>query len=392
MIVKRSMLVVGPEVPNIANQVRYQRLKMLVERYDVHLIALGPVPESLAKQCQSVVVVASRFKLLLKAVGAAHRLRSARHCAHRAVVYTDYGPRGIAIGWACKLVSGSHWVFDLYDHPSLTWSTDGPLGRLLKKMFWYCFARSVVRAADCWIVGMHAGILAHMPRPAKACAVLYTGGPGWTSLERCDAVDRPTNDGPCEIVAVYAGPLTKERGLHNITYLIQRYNGPRVCLHLFGSEGPGAGVAIDRATAQSNVDAIRVVRHGLVEHARVSATMALADIGLCPLGRETLNYRYAYPVKIVEYISRELIVVATEGEGIRGLLADGATGFVAEATPESFCSKFITAVALAGDSAARATFVREARAQLGDRSWNTLNGALGQKLFETLRGLDDARQ
>ncbi|KEO52388.1 glycosyltransferase, partial [Thioclava indica] len=227
--------------------------------------------------------------------------------------------------------------------------------------------------ADVWIIGMHPGILSHMPVPRPDCRLVLTG-PGVTVSTKADMVSAMDETG--ELVICYAGPVTEARGMSVIADWAGSYQGPPAILHLMGQADEAGARLIDGVVERAAQRGLRVVRHGWVVHSTVIEILGSGHIGICLIDPDVLNYRYAYPIKVGEYMSQGVIPVATDGQGVRSLIRHGENGFVARFDNVAFAAIMTEAVTAVADAAKRKTIVANAVQTVAGRHWNEVNERL----------------
>lgn len=364
---KHFILVIG-QVNDAPNQIRYQRVLALAEAYPVHVVTTHPLPDALLDKVREVHVVGrwlSMWQICLRLV---RRLG----VDGDVVIHTVYAPRPMIAGFLCRCLVPCRWVYDLFDHPSLTWSGSRGMRRVLKRGIWHLALSRMLRLADVWVIGMHPGILSHLPMPRRDCRLVLGGGPGFQGGL---AVEKPgTNDR--ELTVCYAGPVKLQRGLGLVAAWARSYEGPPACLHLMGREDAEAVAAVEAVREEAERRGLQIARHGWIEHEKVLEILGSGDIGLCPIDPDVLNYRYAYPIKVIEYMSQGLVPVATDGEGVRALIRDGETGFVAQYDTKSFSRAISKAICACQDKDRREALIANIRASVDGRDWEILNHRL----------------
>ncbi|MBB4211231.1 glycosyltransferase involved in cell wall biosynthesis [Rhodothalassium salexigens DSM 2132] len=360
----RCILIIGP-VNDAPNQIRFQRVFALAGAYRLDVVTPKPLPPSLEARAQAVHVVGKHLSLLRTSLQLARRLGH----EDRVVVHTVYAPRLLLAGFLCRVLAQCRWVYDLYDHPSLTWSTSRGAGRVAKAGLWRLLLSPMLKLADVWIIGMHPGILSHLPMPKRECRLVMADGPG--VRETSGPPPQWTSDR--EISLCYAGHISMRRGAGLIAEWARCYEGPPACLHLMGWETPDGVAALEAVRDEAMQHGLRLVRHGLIDHDAVLNIMRSCHIGLCPTDPDVLNYRYAYPVKVVEYLSQGLVPVATDGHGVRALLRHGENGFIARYDAASFSEAIAEAIHAVGNPDRRQELQVSMRASIKGRDWDTLN-------------------
>ncbi len=362
-----TILVIG-QVNDAPNQIGYQRVLALAEAYPLYVVTTCPLPDALRDKVREVHLVGRWFSMWLTCLRLTRRLGADGDV----VVHTIYAPRPMIAGFLCRLMEPCRWVYDLFDHPSLTWSGSRGVRRVLKRGIWHLALSRMLRLADVWVIGMHPGILSHLPAPRRECRLVLSGGPGI----RDDRAGKKRSGNEKEFTVCYVGPVKLQRGLSLIVAWARSYEGPSACLHLVGREDDDAVATIEAARKEAQRRGLRIVRHGWIDHAKVLEILQNGDIGLCPIDPKVLNYRYAYPIKVVEYMSQGLVPVATDGHGVRALIRHGENGFVARYDGESFSRAISEAISACQDQNRREKLISDMRKSVEGRDWKTLNHRL----------------
>jgi len=362
-----TILIIG-QVNDVPNQIRYQRVLALAEAYPLYVVTTSPLPDVLRGKVREVHLVGRWLSMWRTCLKLARRLGT----EGEVVVHTVYAPRPMIAGFLCRAMVPCRWVYDLYDHPSLTWSNVRGVRRLLKRGIWHLALSRMLRLADVWVIGMHPGILSHLPVPRRECRLVLSVGPG---IQNWPAVAAGSTR-RSEIIVCYAGPLRLKRGADLIAAWARSYEGPAASLHLMGHEDGDAVASIEAVREEAQRRGLRIVRHGWTDHAKVLDILQSGDIGLCPIDPDVLNYRYAYPVKVIEYKSQGLVPVATDGHGVRALIRHGETGFVARYSAESLGRAISEAIIACQDPDCRQKLGANMRKSVEGRDWKTLNHRL----------------
>lgn len=156
----------------------------------------------------------------------------------------------------------------------------------------------------------------------------------------------PKHDSPISVV--YAGRLAEARGglvvASALDELAQR--GFAVQFGVIGEVDDLVEARL-RAVGDAHEQLVDLRFHGVVGSTRVAGLLASAEIGLCLLD-DVPQYRWAYPIKAVEYAAAGLVTVATDLPGTRSQAAwigprAGATVFVESTDPARVADALIEA-------------------------------------------------
>lgn len=199
---------------------------------------------------------------------------------------------------------------------------------------------------------------------------------------------------PGETTAVFAGAFRPWHGAINLVHAVRqlRERGRRDVKAAFIGSGP----ELDRVRRAAG-DLTGVVFAGTIPNAAMPAYLAAADVGVAPFDRSahpplTLGF-YWSPLKIFEYMSAGLPVVAPAIERLKRLVEHGREGLLYdEANPEGL-SKALEELA---DPARRAPMGASARARaVAEFSWTThcrrLEAAISSALDNRMASAKGAR-
>lgn len=372
---KWVVLVIGRVLAR-PNQVRYQRVKALSSAFRVILISSEAAPADLAARCHDVHIVKTGWRTWLMVLKVAKGLARRRFHFY---IHTQYASGALISGFLCRLLIGCPWVYDVWDHPSLGWAHRRGLPRWLLWARWRILLRPMLRLTTARIIGMHPGILGFLPAPPMRCNLILvrTG-----CVRRLCALEHGDGHGPDvnDVVRiVYISSLSGRRGLGLLQQWVASYQGPRVHLDIAGRcVDELASALIHNISYRGGANAsIDVAYHGDVPALDAHQLVAKADVGLFIADQGVLNYEFAYPVKILEYFSYGVLVVATSTHGVRAFVRDGDNGFTCKSGTKEWVHtlhKAIHCCAQRGDH-----WRRMRQAAIGDakiNNWSQINEAL----------------
>jgi glycosyltransferase involved in cell wall biosynthesis len=173
---------------------------------------------------------------------------------------------------------------------------------------------------------------------------------------------------PRERSVCYVGGLMRTRGAFEMVRAVALL--PGVALHLAGSFEDATLEAALRAEPGWR----QVVWHGHLDRSRVRALLARCGAGLVTL-LPLPSYRDALPIKLFEYMSAALPVVASDFPLWRGIVAGSGCGLCVDpASPASIAAGLETIL----DDAERATAMGRAgrQAVLSEYQWSTQQARL----------------
>jgi glycosyltransferase involved in cell wall biosynthesis len=229
---------------------------------------------------------------------------------------------------------------------------------------------------------MHPGILGHLPAAPVSCRLIFSN-PGYIPEEDGDK-DFPTAGQNDEINIVYAGLIKSNRGLDLMSEWADAYTGSqKVKLHLIGRCPEPTGLLLDKLVENSQDRAnLSVQIHGEIPHADVLKILRHSHIGLCPINPGVLNYQYAYPVKIIEYLGSDLIVVATRAHGICSMVSENEAGYTFNYNLESFSMAMDKAITACLDKKPGNKKMPGFNQLLESYQWHLVNERLSKDIFQ----------
>lgn len=308
------------------NSTRKQRLSLLSRHFRTTLVCkIHPPP----RQLESVEVRCLGTGPLswLQFLWLAKRLR-ARH----QILHTSPELYGVFFGWLSKKLFGYLWVYDLWDHPSLEFSLGRKPRHWFKRFIYDRFLSRMLSQADLWIVAMHEDVLDTLPPPSKSTEVLQvTNGVERAVNRLSSAVEHRWPREADRLRLTYSGWVLLQRGIAILLdFLVIEaasscWNGVRLEVRLLGKTDATTLEAIE---AHNEKSSNRIEYLGFLCHNRSLQEIHSSDICVCLLDSSVLNYNYAYPIKVLEYLGHGCIVVASKTLGISEFIEDGKNGFL----------------------------------------------------------------
>jgi len=312
-------------IPDRSNSTRYQRAQMLASAFRTVIICRGEgVPETLKTRFLRVYRTFGKFDLPQKVILLIYlRLRFKYR-----IVHTTYTLQSIVAGYFAKRILRYVWVYDIWDHPSLTFSSGRKLKRRLKSFVFYSILENTLKTADVWIIAMNKKILRHLPASREVRIIKVTNGVDLKMLHRIDeSYVQPQflNIGGMRICC--AGWVTLKRGVSLLVEYFSKVDRKnRFKVELFGKADTEALEVLDHFWAE--------IGRGNIEYlGELSAREAIlrirkSQVCLCLIDQSVLNYRYAYPIKIFEYLALGKIIIATRTSATEEIIVDGENGFL----------------------------------------------------------------
>lgn len=380
---KKWVIIVINMILDRPAQVRYQRIVTLAASFNSIVVTQHELPEALEIIVKETHVVKKGWRTWSTVLHIAKGLRAERKDFY---IHTQYSPNGAIAGYLCKRHTDCKWLYDLWDHPSLGWlGLRGP-SRWIRQAMWLGLLRLMLPKADIWIIGMHPGIFAHLPAPSMACRLILARS-GHINVGRSNISPCQNRSSKISTKIVYVGPVMPERGLREIKDWMVNYIGPAVELYIVGPQDKRRALEMVEEMVQICNENEKLTLHVLGElpHAKVIELLCEADIGLCPIDTKVINYRFAYPVKIMEYMSLGLVVVASQSHGTMELVSDNENGFIGNLSEGGFSFALTRAVKLCENPVLRDKMRASALKTAVEYKWEKINKKLIKKIHTSLK-------
>ena len=369
-----KVIFVCVSIDDNVNSTRFQRAKLLSSHFQTAILYRNHIPQEIAHGCVATYKVSRGLSGFIVAMYLLGYLRISKGFR---TIHTQYSLYAVIWGFFAQKLFGYQWIYDLWDHPSLAVSK--------KKRNRDTFVMNTVLnvmlpSADAWIVGMSEGIMQFLPRPRSRTKIIKSSNGVSSTIftvsgeEDCfPGAERSAQQRVC-----YFGWVTLERGLALLLNSLQSGENRMISgVNLFGWTNQEALAAINAHNARHDVKARYV---GVLSHREALRKMTACDVCLCLLDDSVINYRYAYPIKLFEYLAMGKIVVATRTEGICEIISDGKNGFLVANNAESLQDAFVR-IERARLDGSLARIKEEARRTAHQYSWEKVN----KKLLEGLR-------
>jgi glycosyltransferase involved in cell wall biosynthesis len=107
------------------------------------------------------------------------------------------------------------------------------------------------------------------------------------------------------------------------------------------------------------------------------------------LDTSILNYRYAYPIKLFEYLSLGKIVIATETFATAEIIQHGVNGFLVKNDADMIRATLEKIVAMRADGMLD-EIQTHARGSAGNYRWDAINQKLLSRLKDSINRIREA--
>ncbi len=324
---KKKILFLCQNIKDVKNSTRYQRACVLNKIYDVTLLCSTP-PAKNIKDMFSTVIVLPRvlYYILSPILILSFKLMGVN------IIHTQYNVSGILNGWLAKTVFNYWWVYDLWDHPSLQVDCCTSNKSRVLRWLWDSIAYKMLRVADVWVIGMHSGICSYLPAPSAYTKIIKTTNGVSRSSESFGFIPS-SNDlfRNNKITLGYVGAITAGRGFDLMLDVLVELEKNGIFCEL-RAYGACTDVVNHAADIHNKKCANEVILYGYLDHEYVESAMVECDICFCLLIQSIINYQYAYPIKLFEYLSMGKIVIATRTPATSEVVTDNVNGFLVENT------------------------------------------------------------
>ena len=313
------------------NRNSYQRIVALAQEFKVIVVTNAKLPSAHTSLVSKVYRVSPGRATFFTVRKIARELKNAQKNVY---IHTQYAPNSAIVGYVCSRSIGCKWLYDLWDHPTLSYMKFRGPARWVRQFIWVIAKNWILNKADVWIVAMHPAILGYLPLAPVTCKIIFTR-PGWFT----DSVDDIIIEDNFSFISqdiikiVYAGPVALQRNLKAVLSWAVHYQGPVIIdLHIIGACLDNNSKKMINSFKNKSLENPYLALHiyGELQYSDTLKILRSSHIGLCPLDISVLNYRFAYPVKIIEQMYLGLIVIAHATHGTREWITDGKDGILAD--------------------------------------------------------------
>ena len=382
----RSIAFICTQIKCVVNSTQFQHASYLCDNYRVYIFSTGPVCDEVVSKAQQVKCWRASVFAFAKALSSLWLFFQVWTLHRREkvdLVVTTPHSQPLITGYLLKKV-GLPWVADIWDDPRLSADVESISAvphRLIRSAYnrlllWV--VERVLRHTDLIIVSLYPDILRQYRIDPDAHNVLaLTNG---VDLQETQPMmvqgNRPFS-------AIYVGWIHKVRGSD---LLIEAAQLVREELSDFSLALIGPVTREDKARLIRSINgnglhgAVQIVDQ--VDHKEALRKIADSDVCLCTLSPTIRNYRYAYPIKVFEYMAMGKAVVCTRLDGTQRIIQDGKTGLlIAPESPKAVADAILR---LYHDQALRKKIGENARQVVTQYDWKLITIRIGARLDQLL--------
>lgn len=307
---KKKIMVLMDYIGESRNSTPYSRIKSLSEVFDVDIF--------LRKKQDidySDILISNYYKYsLFNIVGNIKRNQYD-------IIYTC-GIHNYAIAYLAKIFSHGILVIDIFDDIVLgknaLKSKKGFFSNIKYAVFCIAFfiGKKVIKNADIVFLTLNKKILKYYPYRKNGYVHLINGI--WSNILSKNKRNNLSANEFCSVT--YVGYVQTDRGIFKILDAVNEINIKKKYKFMFNIVGPILAEDKSKIIEYLNLHEIDNVKlYGFTDYDKVLEILEKTNVALFifPTGRRDLDY--IYPIKIFEYLSYGLDIIATEGYGIEEL-------------------------------------------------------------------------
>jgi glycosyltransferase involved in cell wall biosynthesis len=286
--------------------------------------------------------------------------------------------------FGCKLIYDAHEFWAHMDQASPWWEV---------KFFLY-YERKLLRHVDAaftvnhLLAGQMQAALGHHFGALPNCEPLDSAASGLAPAGHSGAnARRNTSDqlAAGRVRFLFQGNFAPDRGIHELLRVWARVDSTKAVLFLRGPDNPYKAPCVALAKQLGILDRSAYFLEPVLEHELVAAATE-ADVGIIPYKAVTINYRYACPNKLSQYMQAGLAILANNLDFVRYAVNRYQCGLIYDVNdPDNFLE---TINRLIYDAPFRGKCRKQAK-EMAVREYNWEN--MSRELYDTcarLAGLD----
>ncbi len=343
----KKIIFIGVAIANDPNRTQYQRAHILSKNFDAYIYLANPkiqVPVTVSNAASLIRKFAYptwlRFLFPFWCLFNAWRDGLLKSRQQEVMVYTTFHSTSVLSGFLFKTV-GFRWILDIWDHPQL------PILEYLrfKRKKWmkllflklsYVLSIHCIKFADLFIIALSPSfreILHKLGVPEGKVHFVPNG----CDIARIDLIRKVIAKKEDQnyikkrnfFSIVYIGCVSMLAGVNLLVEAVDRLKKeiPNIQLILIGDYDPKEEKWLKNILSSDSGLNRRILVTGYLRHKEAMEYLASATICAFPFPKVP-QYDYIYPIKILEYMAMEKIVIASKLEGVSTLIQDRENGFL----------------------------------------------------------------
>ena len=328
-----KIVFIGTVIPPERNRTRFQRALMLTENHDVYFVLRTEICQDINIRCKESFVLGKKILNLdrlvfpIWAVWKSYLIIKRNHID---IIYSSRNDTSIIIGYLIKQ-QNIKWVVDIWDDIRLEVDNLKQYDEIKYRVFLYIktilykVSKKLLKYSDLIILALSPKFIKYL-EINEVKKINITNGVD-LSLIRNHKFNSTEKKKTFEII--YVGHLSENRGIKIIlesANILIRYIS-KVKINLIGNMNKADREWLNKEIEKKNIKNC-VSISGEKSHEYILKRIQRADICLCILNPKVRNYRYAYPIKIFEYMAMGKVTVATKLPGIEEIIEDNKNGIL----------------------------------------------------------------
>lgn len=366
------------DIPNLRGSTRYQRVRHLSQKNELFLFLKEDslVPEEIQTK---VTITKSGFTSVpLHILWRLYKTWKMDKKVHFDFVYTFNSPFSIIEGFLLKLL-GIRWIADIWDHPEQGVEIETNLLRRLRDQILVLLARKFLRHANLIICAIVPEALKTYNINAKKILQVTNG----VELEYVKPKGKKKSSDKFKVFHV--GPLHWVRSIDTLLEAVCKVGSEiPVEFTLAGRVYDDFQAWLNNFIAEHSLGSVVEVL-GEIEHEKVISLMEKSDVCVCPLA-DTRARRYAYPIKVLQYLAMGKPVVATNLPGVAQFIEHGENGLLV--SPDDWEGMARAIIRIYEDTELREKLERNARKSVFQYDWSIINEKIDKALSDLKEEFD----
>jgi len=313
----KKIIFLALQVADKENSADYQRVSLLARVSRLTTITASNLPGILSGRVYQSFVYPKTCWIIC----ALWKLRNQNKDKNPPIIYSSPNLHSLIVVYLANKLFGYQYVIDFWDHPSLQYEMTGRLVKFVKSNLWK-YLKSELDLANRSIVAMSPRLVETFKTNSEC---KYSVGRGVTF----PAVSSNIKEKFCgdELRFVNVGWLYRIRGTDFFTSLLSELEARGVKATI-RSAGYSDSYSRKKILLHNQVCLNKIEDLGFLDKNEVSSLYAWGNFGLCILDTSVLNYKYAYPIKVYEYMANSVVNIASSTLGTSEMIKHNSNGIV----------------------------------------------------------------